>query len=142
MAMSEEEILREAARIQSSRRKRVAKTCQRCGKDFIGVTQAKYCSDACRMAAAREHTSRKPDQAEPSQHVMHLEPFLPGESIRDYFVRTADGPLTDDEEEMIAAMERIEEFWKRHPAQPGEYEDSTEVIRREREARARHLASL
>ena len=65
MAMSEEEILREAARIQARRRKRIAKKCKHCGRDFIGVAQAKYCSDACRMAAARDlssRTCRKPDE--------------------------------------------------------------------------------
>src|SRR5215213_11657112 len=105
--MSEEEILREAARIQSSRRKRVAKTCQRCGKDFIGVTQAKYCSDACRMAAARDVRARPASDPEHAYHI-HLKPQLPGESIRDYWVRTVDRPLTEEDEEVIAAMERIQ----------------------------------
>jgi hypothetical protein len=113
MAMSEEEILREAARIQASRRKRVAKQCERCGADFIGVAQAKYCSDACRMAAAREPSPEVSDEPEQSQHIVRLEPFLPGESIREYFVRTAVDPLSDDDEELIAAMERVEDFRKR-----------------------------
>ena len=136
MAMSDDEILREAARIQASRRKRTVKSCQRCGTDFIGVAQAKYCSDACRMAAARE---RSPQESEETrQHAYGIEPSLPGEPIRDYYLRTARGPLSQQEEETIAALERIRAIWDKVEKTP---EDSLEIISREREARIRQLTS-
>ena len=137
MAMSEEEILREAARIQASRRKRVAKTCQRCGRDFIGVAQAKYCSDACRMAAARDVPARPAPDPEHAYHIQ-IEPQLPGESIRDYWTRTFDRPLTDEDEEVMAALERIEAIRGRMKPSP---ENSLDIIHREREARIRQLTS-
>jgi hypothetical protein len=136
MAMSEEEILREAARIQASRRKRVAKKCKRCGADFIGIAQAKYCSDACRMAAAREQFPQTEDEAE--QNIERIESPLPGESIRDYYLRTARGPLSRQEEQTIDALERIRAIWNNVERTP---EDSMEIVNREREARIRQLTS-
>ena len=138
MAMSEEDILREAARIQAGRRKRVAKTCLRCGRDFIGVAQARYCSDACRMAAAREREAQpRSDSGRPFQ--LPIGDRRQGESIREYFLRTTDGPLNEREEEAIEAYERIEAIWKNigHSV-----EDSTELIRRQREERSDYLANL
>lgn len=130
MAMSEEEILSEAARIRASRRPRVAKTCARCGNAFTGITQAKYCSDACRMAAAREQRQQQPKDQIVKVHKMHDD-----ESYRDYFVRIG-GVLTPDNEATLAAMERI-----RARAQPffnanGEIENSTDFIRRDRDERS------
>jgi hypothetical protein len=136
MAMSEEEILREAARIQARRRKRIAKKCKHCGRDFIGVAQAKYCSDACRMAAARDLSSQK--NIETGQRADQIEPSFPGEPIRDYYLRTARGPLTPKEEETIAAIERVRAIWGKAAVAP---EDSMEIVNREREARIRQLTS-
>jgi hypothetical protein len=136
MAMSEDEILREAARIRAGRRRRVAKTCERCGTSFIGLAQAKYCSDACRMAAARERIMHT-EEVEHEPTIVDLR--RPGESIREYWTRTSDGPLSDREEEVVAALERIEAIWKKigHPVG-----DSTEIIRQQREERSDYLGSL
>ena len=153
MAMSEEEILREAARIQASRRKRTAKTCQRCGTDFIGVAQAKYCSDACRMAAAREQRARRAPDPEHAYYI-RVEPRLPGESLREWVIRqrakrVARGEITDEQaaltledERAIEASERLD--WLRENVfgdNPFDV-DSTEVLRREREERSAYQQSL
>lgn len=77
-----------------------------------------------------------------------------GESFRDFFMRTRaeeiargeiDGnpaALTPEQEEQVAAMDRIwqrrQEIFRKH----GLLDDSTELIRRDREERSRHLAEL
>jgi hypothetical protein len=132
MAMTEEEILSEAGRIRASKRRRVAKTCERCGKQFEAIARAKYCSDACRVAAAREHAAAR----EQSANQAHGQEFkLPGESWRDYYIRKWGEP-TPEAEEAIAAVERIEAIWGgKKPVG-----DSTEMIRRMREERSEYLS--
>lgn len=139
MAMSEEEILREAARIRAGRRLRVAKTCARCGNAFVGIAQAKYCSDACRMAAARDRREPRIEPvAEPTP--VYVPARHPGESIREYWERTFDRPLSEDDEHIVAVLERI--HGKYMEKVPSDDWDSTEFIRRDREERARRLAGL
>ncbi len=150
--MSEEEILREAGRIRAGRRLRVAKTCERCGASFEGLTRAKYCSDACRMAAGRErHARPAPDP----EHVVYIEGKLPGESTREYIIRmraklVAQGKMTEEEakltpesEERIAVLDEMdrsrEELTRRHG---GPFEDSAELVRQMREERSNHLLTL
>lgn len=151
MAMSEEEILREAGRIRANRRLRVAKTCERCGTNFEGLTRAKYCSDACRMAAGRDRQARP---APDPEHVVYIEGRRAGESVRDYMIRmraklVAQGKMTEEQaaigpedERQIAASERLN--WLRDNLfRDDTFEvDSTEILRREREERSRYQASL
>lgn len=136
MAMSDEEILREAGRIRANRRLRVAKTCARCGKPFEGLARAKYCSDACRMAAGRESSH---SQTSTRQEPFVIQGRLPGESTRDYFIRTADRPLTSEDEEFVAALERIAVIWSKVE---GPLEDSLEIIHQAREDRLKQLLGL
>jgi hypothetical protein len=154
MGMTEEEILREAGRIRANRRRKTTKACARCGRSFEGLERAKYCSDACRVAANRngERPSRPaPDPA----HVVYIEGKFPGESTRDYILRmraklVAQGKMTEEEaritpelEARIAIIEEQtrarEELSRRHG---GPFEDSVELIRRMREERSKHLANL
>src|SRR5690242_18667335 len=104
--MSEDEILREAARIRAGRRLRVAKTCARCGNAFVGIAQAKYCSDACRMAAARNRRQQQPESVQ-EKKIVNVPAQRPGESIREYWQRTFDRPLSEDDEHIVAVLERI-----------------------------------
>ena len=150
MAMSEEEILREAGRIRANRRLRVAKNCERCGKSFGGLARAKYCSDACRMAAARERHARPAPEPE---HVVYIEGKLPGESERDYIARmraklVAQGKMTPEQavitaedERRIAAIEAMDRFRQELFERHGRLDDSTELIREMREERSENLAN-
>jgi hypothetical protein len=139
MALSEEEILREAARIRAGRRLRVAKNCMHCGTSFVGIAQAKYCSDACRMAAARERRQDKSAEV-PEDQIVRVPAWRPGESIREYWERTANRPLTEEDEHIVAVLERI--HGKRMENVPSDSEDSTELIRRMRDERSEYLSTL
>jgi hypothetical protein len=148
MVTTEEGILSEAARIRASRRRRFVKHCEVCGKPFEGIVQRRFCSDRCRMRAARGRASAPTAEIESVVLPVPRE----GESFRDFIVRTRaedvargeiDGnpaELTPDQEEQIAAIERIwrrqQDFLSRH----GPLEDSTELIRQDREERSRLLA--
>jgi len=149
MALSDDEILREAGRIRARRRLRVAKTCAVCGKPFEGIAQARYCSDACRMAAARERKARH--DVDPDD-IVYIEPHRPGESTRDYIIRgrreaIERGEMSPDkaelsawDEEQIALIDEMEadrdELFREH----GLFDDSTEIIRRSREERSKQLS--
>ncbi len=52
--MDEREILRTAARLSASRRRRVRTTCAVCGREVEGTTRRRYCSNACKLRAARQ----------------------------------------------------------------------------------------
>jgi hypothetical protein len=77
-----------------------------------------------------------------------------GESFRDFFMRTraeeiardeidADpAVLTPEQEEEVAAIERVLQRAEKVRREHGLLDDSTEIIRRDREARSRHLAEL
>ena len=54
MAMTDEEILRAAARIRAAQRRKTTKRCPVCGAEFEGIATKRYCSDRCRVQAARE----------------------------------------------------------------------------------------
>jgi predicted nucleic acid-binding Zn ribbon protein len=54
MVMTGEEILRAAARIRAAQRRKTTKRCPVCGTEFEGITTKRYCSDRCRVQAARE----------------------------------------------------------------------------------------
>jgi hypothetical protein len=145
---TEEEILSEAARIRAGRRRRLVKRCEVCGESFEGIAQRRYCSDRCRMRAARRQATA------PTAEIERIVVPAPreGESIRAFFMRTRaediargeiDGDsaeLTPEQEEQIAAIERIwrrqQDFLSRHDP----LEDSTELIRRDRDERSRLLA--
>lgn len=135
MEMSEEEILREAERIRARRGLRIARECASCGNSFLGNAQERYCSDACRMAAAREDTERAVPTPE---HAYRVPAHRPGESEREYFTRIAGRPPTDEEEEMFAALDRIRAIWANATGTP---ENSLAIIHREREARLKQLTS-
>jgi hypothetical protein len=148
MATTEEEILSHAARIQASRRRRQLKHCEVCGEPFEGIAQRRYCSDRCRMRAARGQENKPPIEFER----IVLPGPLEGESFRAFYERTrsdaiARGEITGDpanltpeQEEQVAAIDRIwhrqQEILRRH----GPLEDSTELIRQDREERSRRLA--
>ena len=149
MALSEEEILREAGRIRARRRLRVAKTCAVCGKPFEGIAQARYCSDACRMAAARERNAARAE-TEPADDVAQ-EAIRIAERLRDDIIRyrtdaIARGemdpstlPLTPREEEANAAIGRVRARAKAIYERVGLLDDSTELIRQARLERTRQL---
>jgi hypothetical protein len=40
-------------------RRRLNGKCQRCGKEVLGLTTRRFCSAACRVAAARERASTR-----------------------------------------------------------------------------------
>jgi hypothetical protein len=146
MTTTDEDILRQAARIRAGRRRRLQKQCEVCGTPFEGIAQRRYCSDRCRMRAAR-------GQVTPAVKVERI--ILPGprdgETFREFFTRTrADGiargeidgdpaQLPPEQEEQVAILDRIwrrqQEFLRRH----GPLDDSTELIRRDREERSRQL---
>lgn len=148
MATTEEEILSHAARIRASRRRRLLKHCEVCGEPFEGIAQRRYCSDRCRMRASR-------GQVTPAVEVEVERIVLPGprdgETFREFFTRTrADGiargeidgdpaQLPPEQEEQVTILDRIwrrqQEFLRRH----GPLDDSTELIRRDREERSRQL---
>jgi hypothetical protein len=137
MEMSEDEILEEADRIRVRRGLRVARECARCGNSFLAIGPERNCSDVvCRDAVNRRNAGAP---AYERTNLDRIPPMLEGESYRAYFSRIANRPLTQEDEELLAAMERIQEIWSHLD---GPFEDSTELIRREREARAEHLANL
>lgn len=97
MVMTEEAIASAAARRSAARRKRVAKRCEQCGTEFAGLTTKRYCSDRCRVEAARLRARRHPDDLRllpkpagpPFDTILseeEMEP-LPGEDAADYFTR-------------------------------------------------------
>jgi ribosomal protein S27AE len=136
MEMSEDEILEEADRIRARRGLRVARECARCSASFLASGDEQYCSGECQTAAACEASARSQN----SQVEGHsIPPSLPGESNREYLVRIAGRPPTVEEEEVLAAMDRIAEIWDKIGCP---LEDSTELIRRMREERAEYLGSL
>jgi len=51
--MTNDEILSAAARLRAARRRRTVRQCDVCGTSFEGIVQRRYCSDACRVKAAR-----------------------------------------------------------------------------------------
>ena len=54
MVMTDKDILRAAARIRAAQRRKTIKRCPICGAEFAGLTTKRYCSDRCRVKAARE----------------------------------------------------------------------------------------
>jgi hypothetical protein len=148
MVMTEEEILREAARLQAARRRRVERACDHCGKIYEGLVHSKYCSDRCRVAASRQR------QASAAPVKAWDETDLPeargkDESLDDYFARTreltkqywAPNPVPPEVEQSMAAFERLLRTSERI-MRGRVFDDSTEIVRREREARSEYLANL
>lgn len=169
MAMSDDEILREAGRIRASRRLRVAKACARCGTSFVGIAQAKYCSDACRVAAAREQTVKgtpaetrgkaaleETAMAAPEStqiRPVYIEAPYPGESLRDYMVRhraklVAEGKMTAEEATIDEEDERRIANWDELQKVAELFKgidlgmDSTELLRKADEELGRHIGEL
>lgn len=148
MAMTDEEILREAARIQAARRRRVERTCAHCGTTYEGLVHSRYCSDRCRVAASRQRrTAARPTKTWDEKDLP--EPQREDESLDDYFARLrerakqrwAPNPVPPEVERDMAAVERL--FRTSERIMRGRvFDDSTEIVRREREARSEHLANL
>ncbi len=44
----------ELARALAAQRRRLPKTCAVCGREFVGMTKSRYCSNACRVHAYQE----------------------------------------------------------------------------------------
>ena len=134
MAMTEEEIASAAARRSAARRKRVRKRCELCGTEFEGLTTKRYCSDRCRVQAARNrgHTLDGADK-----------PTVSGPE-------GADGPPfdalpTEEEIERLLTLDAPDAFAQLRKLFYGDYvfdTDAVEDIRRQREGRSEHLAKL
>lgn len=157
MAMSEDEILREAARIRAGRRLRTVKPCAQCGTPFEGIAQARYCSDACRMQAARdrkaEQDAKHTERDEAWLTTVRLTPdSLPGEHYRDTIARMRaedvaagsrfpeEAAITPEEEERFAALQRILERAERNALRYGcSSTDSADFIHQAREERSRQM---
>ncbi len=151
MAMTNEEILQEAARLRAARRLRTVKQCEVCGTSFEGIRQRRYCSDRCRVAASRQR--RQLQEAEVSDDFVERVRKRTDEimarvarwSEAEGEERLPNGELA---EEAAAARERARETVEGFVALSERisrgrvFDDSTELVRREREARSRHLASL
>jgi hypothetical protein len=139
---------------------RTVKPCARCGRPFEGIAQARYCSDACRMQAARDRNEAARDAVDAATDAAWLSSVrltpdsLPGEPYRDMIARlraedVAAGKLsperatiTPEEEERFAAIQRIYERAERHARRSESARiDSTEIIRQAREERSRQTES-
>ncbi|MGH2561355.1 MAG: hypothetical protein ACRDJH_20005 [Thermomicrobiales bacterium] len=151
MAMTNDEILREAARLRAARRLRTVKQCEVCGASFEGIRQRRYCSDRCRVAASRlrqriQEGEMTDDLAERvRKRTDEIMASVDRWSEAEGEERLPDGQLS---EEATAARERarqtVEDFVTlgERISRGRVFDDSTELLRREREARSRHLASL
>lgn len=107
--------VKRAAQALAARRRRTQKGCARCGREMTGIATQRYCSAACRTAAAK--------QRDPETKSTALE-------------GTIDNPkLTPD------SLERLREFRKRTFG--GRiFDDSTVIVREEREKRSAHWRSF
>lgn len=56
---TDEDILSAAGRLRASRRRRGVKACAVCGTPFEGIARKRYCSDACRVRAARSRAAAR-----------------------------------------------------------------------------------
>lgn len=54
MAMTDKEIMSAAARLRAAKRRTSEKACAVCGTSFEGIATRRFCSDRCRVRAARE----------------------------------------------------------------------------------------
>jgi hypothetical protein len=106
MEMTDQDILKKAARLRAARRRRFVKRCEVCGMRFEGIAQRRYCSDRCRVAAARarraQHQEAQSPDPLPSPRGEH-------ESLVEYFdrIRAAvmkGGRFTEDSTELIRRM--------------------------------------
>lgn len=59
----------EAGRALAARRRKVKIRCERCGKEVDGLRTRRYCSDACRVAAARGRAWKPGDPLTPENVV-------------------------------------------------------------------------
>lgn len=77
-------------------------------------------------------TNERVDQA---RSITSTESMRDGETVRLYFERTSEFPLTAHENETVEALERIQRIWDKAKANPT---DSTAIIRRGRDANHRN----
>ena len=56
--MSNNDTLSAAGSILAARRQIEVHECEHCGKKFVGIKKAKYCSGKCRTAACRERRKK------------------------------------------------------------------------------------
>lgn len=122
MAMTDEEIRSRAAQLNAARRRKIEKHCEVCGEPFEGLAQRRYCSDQCRNRASRLRTRQG-------------RPALFSDADLDRLMELA---AQREGESMVEHFDRIRELISRGRV----FEDSTEILRREREKRSKHLASL
>jgi hypothetical protein len=151
MAMTEEEILSEAARIRASRRRRVERTCGHCGTKYEGLVHSRYCSDRCRVAASRQRRQLQENEMTDdfTERVRKKTDEIMERATRwleiDGVERLPNGELS---QETLAARERaratVEDLvgFSERISRGRTFDDSTEILRREREERSCHLASL
>jgi len=135
MAMTEQEIATAAARRSSAMRRRTTKPCAVCGNAFEGVAQRRYCSDRCRVGAARRRAedAAAPPPAAPS--VWDANPAAyPGHVPLDQL---------DDDWPVRGADEPIDEFLQRVAERLSggrtSDTDSVELVRQSREQRTEEL---
>jgi hypothetical protein len=109
---------KEAGRALAARRRKVTVSCARCGKEVSGLRTRRYCSDACRVAAARGRS------------------WVPGEPVTPENVVQTGGRLTD---ELLAQMDALrEQIARRLPL--GYFEESSvDIINAARDERTDEL---
>lgn len=147
--MNEHDILHEAARLQAARRRRVTRTCDVCGKMYEGLVHRRYCSDRCRVEASRQRLAQRRqtisdriNRSEDADWVMMIaerlhkqQQDLGNESRSAQEVVAAQDDARETVNKLIEIRDQI-------MGRRVLLDDSTEILRREREARSRHQANL
>lgn len=148
MAMTDQEILSQAARLRAARRRKIAKTCDVCGAAFEGIVQRRYCSDRCRVTAARRRVQTEADSvgdgADPYRDIDAAIQEMTMELLQAKGIDIdSDDPEAEARRQRLAATVRTLAAM-RDRIMRGRVltDDSTEILRAEREKRSHHLASL
>lgn len=129
MTMTNEEILSAAARLRAARRRRTARQCDVCGTSFEGIAQRRYCSDACRVRAARVREAVSTEDTRGVPQPLHR--ATPHEAER---------PLTprDTHESALEYLSRVR-AWLSTDAT---HDDSTQMLREVRAERDSELEQV
>ncbi len=128
--MTDEEILKAAARIRAARRRKTTKTCAVCGTEFEGIATKRYCSDRCRVQASRER----------AEDTIVSNPSPP-ETQEDHGPAAARHELAKvgmdrrEGEDIVSYFDRV----RAHISQGRVFDDSTEIIRQSRIERTNDL---
>ena len=134
MAMTEEESASAAARRSAARRKRVRKRCELCGTEFEGLATKRYCSDRCRVQAARKRAQTLGGADEVSGSRREGPTGPPFDTLP-----------SEEEIERLLTLDAPDAFAQLRTLFFGDYvfdTDAAEDVRRQREERSEHLAKL